>query len=240
MDDFGSLTLRPIALESEPAALPQYSGALTPEGAGHAEETLSDRVEFGGPLVIPIESTYGADHPELQAFLKAQAGSFRFAIAEMSVNFPFGDPPLSSASVEIDLADNVATGQTLAYSILPTNLTYPKEATKGFTLQPNLTIIGTGGSIGAASWSTTEHGTQAYMIGGPELSPHPAWMFQRTSAQRIEGSTRLVMVIQVPTGSTGSLTVSLQASLEKRHLRFFKRLIPLPGADAADPAMVRF
>jgi hypothetical protein len=237
MDDPDFLTLRPIALESEPAAL---SGALTPEGAGQVTETLSDRVQFGGPLVTPIDVTYGLNHPDLQAFLEAQAKAFRFVLAEMSINFPFGGPPLSTASVEVDLADNASTQQTLAYSILPTNLTWPKEATKGFTLQPNLTILGTGGSIGGPNWSTTEHGTAAYMIGGPELSPHPAWMFQRTLAQNIEGSTRLIMVIQVPSGHTGSLTVSLQASLEKRRLRFFKRQIPLPGADAANPAVVTF
>lgn len=78
------------------------------------------------------------------------------------------------------------------------------------------------------------------MVGGPELSPHPAWMFQRTPAQAIEGSTRLIIVIQVPAERTGFLSVSLQASVEKKRFRFFKRQIPLPGADAANPAVVRF
>jgi hypothetical protein len=240
VDDSDFLTLRPIELEPELAALSFYSGAPGALGvAGWKKLTLSDRVEFGGPLVVPVDSAYRPEDSDLQAFLKAQAKSFRFALAEMSVNFPFGDPPLATASVEVDLADDAATGQTFAYSILPTNLTSPKDATRGFTLQPNVTVLGTGGSMGGPSWSTTDHGTRAYMIGGPELSPHPAWMFQRSSAQDIEGSIRLVMVIQVPAGRTGSLTVSLQASLHKR-LRFFKRQIPLPGADAANPAVVAF
>jgi hypothetical protein len=219
VDDSDFLTLRPIALEPEPAAFSFDGGLLS---AGDAQ-TLSDRVEFGGPLIVPVDSA-----------------SFRFALAQMSVKFPFGDPPLATASIDVDLADDAATGQTFAYSILPTNLTSPKEETHGFMLQPNVTVVGTGGSIGGPSWSTTDHGTRTYMIGGPELSPHPAWMFQRTPAQDIEGSTRLIMVIQVPTGHTGSLTVSLTASLHKTRLRFFKRQIPLPGADAVNPGVVTF
>ena len=240
MDDSDFLVPRPITLEAEPAALLLNEGLLSVAAAGRAKETLSDRVEFGGPLVVPVDSTYRPEDPDLQAFLKAQAPRFRFALAQMSVKFPFGDPPLATASVEVDLVDDNETGQTSAYSILPTNLTSPKEETRGFTLQPNLTVAGTGGTVGGPSWSTTYHGTRAYMIGGPELSPHPAWMFQRSPAQDIEGSTRLIMVIQVPAGRTGSLTVSLQASLYKTRLRFFKRRIPLPGASAANPAVVTF
>jgi hypothetical protein len=187
-----------------------------------------------------VDSTYRPQDPDLQAFLRAQAPRFRFVLAQMSVKFPFGGPPLATASVEVDLADDGATGQTFAYSILPTNLTSPKEETRGFTLEPNLTVLGTGGSVGGPNWSTTDHGTRAYMIGGPELSPHPAWMFQRTPAQDIEGSTRLIMIIQVPVDRIGSLTISLQASLDKTRLRFFKRQIPLPGSGPANPCVVTF
>lgn len=241
MDDSDSLALRPIELDLEPVVPSSYLGRPgTAAAKGPKLPTLSDRVEFGGPSVVPIDSKYCPGDSKLQAFLNAHAGSFRFVLAEMSVNFPFGKPPLATASVEVDLEDDDATAETFAYSILPTNLTSPKDATKGFELQPNATILGTGGTIGGASWSTTVHGSQAYMIGGPELSPHPAWMFRRTSAQEIEGSTRLVMVVQVPDDCTGSLTVSLQASVHKTGLRFVKREIPLPGADAANPAVVRF
>ena len=240
MDDSDFLRPQPITLEPEPAALSFDGNLLSAQDAGGAKETLSDRVEFGGPLVIPVDGTYCPGDPDLLAFLKAQAPRFRFVLAQMSVKFPFGDPPLATASVEVDLADDAATGQTFAYSILPTNLTSPKEETRSFALQPNLTVAGTGGTVGGLSWSTTDHGTRAYMIGGPELSPHPAWMFQRTPAQNIEGSTRLIMIIQVPVGRIGSLTVSLQASLHQTRFRFFKRQIPLTGADAANPTVVTF
>ena len=106
MEDSDSLTLQPITLESEPAALSFDGEVLTAEDAVRAKETLSDRLEFGGPMVVPIDSGYHPEDSELQVFLKAQSENFRFALAQMSVNFPFGKPPLATASVEVDLADD--------------------------------------------------------------------------------------------------------------------------------------
>jgi hypothetical protein len=233
MDDI--LELQPIDLEAEPVAFGSTDAALSAK-----ELVLTGRVQFGSPQIVPIDESYQPEDTDLQAFVKAQAGSVRFALAHMSVHFPFGKPPLVAASVEVDLADDAGTGRTLAYSIFPTNLGYAKDVTHGFKLEPNLTIAGTGGSIGGINKKTVEHGTQDYLIGGPELSPHPAWMFRRTRAQAIEGSTRLIMVIEVPVGCIGSLSVSLQASVEKRKFRFIKRHIPLSGADQANPALVTF
>lgn len=230
---------RPIALEAEPAGLSPDASGLDFDEEVRAPEMLTGRVEFGGPQVAPVDSTYRPEDADLQAFVRAHAGRLRFVLAVMSVNFPFGDPPLATASVEVDLSDDTATGQTLAYTVFPANLGSAKEVTRGFEVKPNLTVAGVGGTLGGPNWSTVDHGSQAYLIGGPELSPHPAWMFRRTPAQAIEGSTRLVMVVQIPLGRVGSLSVSLQASIEKR-FRFAKRQIPLPGAGDANPAVITF
>jgi hypothetical protein len=229
---------RPVELELEtwPSSGPETYGAYDQV---RGRETLTGRVRFGGPVVAPIDGTYHPEDAELQAYLKAQAGSLRFVLALMSVTFPFGVPPLITASVEVDLRDDTGTGQTLAYSVFPANATSAKEVTRGFTLQPDLTILGTGGSAGGLTNSTTEQGTKSYLIGGPSLSPSPAWAFRRTQAQDIEGTTGLVMVVQVPVARTGSLSVSLLASIEER-FRFGKRQVPLDGADAASPAVITF
>jgi hypothetical protein len=224
---------RPVELEPEPVPSSSVDDEV------RSQETLTGRVEFGGPVIAPVDSTYHPEDAELQAFVKAKAGSLRFVLAIMSVHFPFGDPPLATANVEVDLKDDTATGQTLAYSVFPANVGFAKDVSRGFALQPNLTIAGTGGTIGGPSWTTADHGTEAFLIGGPEFSPRPAWKFRRTHAQDIVGPTRLVMVIQVPIGRTGSLSVSLLASIEERFL-FSKRQVPLPGAAAANPAVVKF
>jgi hypothetical protein len=230
----------PVVLEPEPGRS-SSPDQLSVEDDVRGPETLRGRVEFGGPLIAPIDDTYHPEDAELRAFVKAKSGSFRFVLATMSVNFPFAfrDPPLASASVEIDLMDDTATGQTLAYSLFPTSLAMAQEVTSGFSVQPNLTVAGTGGGIGTAARTTVSHGTKAYLIGGPELSPRPAWSFRRIAAQDIVGPTRLVMVIQVPFARTGSLSVSLLASIEERFF-FAKRRVPLPGAAAANPDVITF
>ena len=225
-----------LELETGPSSDLEKSGVYDQV---RGQEVLTGRVRFGGPVVVPIDGTYHPENAELQAYLKAKAGSLRFALTLMSVTFPFGVPPLVTASVEVSLRDDTETGQTLAYSVFPVNKTSARDVSHGFTLQPDLTIFGTGGSIGGVTNSTVEHGTSAYLIGGPELSPCPAWRFRRTDAQDIEGTTGLVMVVQVPAGRTGSLSVSLLASIEER-FRFAKRSVPLDCADPASPAVITF
>jgi hypothetical protein len=198
---------------------------------------LKGRVEFGGPLVTEITKKYHEDDADLQAFLKSRAASYRFVLAHMSVNFPPGKPPLTQASVQVNLSDDANSGLTLAYSIFPTRLSSPYEVAKGYEVGPELTIGPVKGKLGSFSAKTTEKGARDFVVGGPELSAHPAWIFQSTPAQKITGSTRLVMVIQIPVGRTGTLTVSLNAALKER---FWKRQIPLPGADDARPGLVTF
>ena len=230
---------QPIELEAEPVVPSPDDGGSSFYDEVRGPEKLTGRVEFGGPLVVPVDNTYHPEDADLQAFVKAQAGSLRFVLAVMSVNFPFGSPPLATASVEVELADDAATGQTLAHTVFPANLGSAKDVTRSFELKPNLTVAGVGGALGGPGWSTVDHGNQAYLIGGPELSSQPAWMFRRTPAQEIEGPTRLVMVVQIPLGRVGSLSVSLQASFEKR-FRFAKRQIRLPGAVDPNPAVITF
>ena len=103
---------------------------------------------------------------------------------------------------------------------------------------PTLTVGPVAAGLGSADVSTHDQGTRDFVVGGPELSAHPAWIFQPTPVQELVGSTRLVMVIQVLVGRTGTLGVSLQAQVEQR--RFRKHQITLPGATDANPRAVSF
>lgn len=227
IETFPNLPITAVALDPEPST-------ITTRGK---PPQLRDRVEFGGPLVTAITEEYHKEDADLQAFLVARADSYRFVLAHMSVNFPPINPPLSRASVEVNLSDDANSGFTLAYSIFPTHLGSPYEVTRGYELGPELTIGPVAAKAGTASATTVEHGIRDFIVGGPELSAHPAWIFQPTPVQKLVGSTRLVMVIRVPVGRSGALTVDLHAALKRR---FLKREVPLPGSDAARPGLVTF
>jgi hypothetical protein len=232
-----------LAFEAFPPLL-QAAIALEPETAGRvvrgpAAPELKGRVEFGGPLVTPIDKRYRPDDADLQAFIRGRADRLRFLVAHMSVNFPMRlPPPLSRAVVQVALHDDGNTGETIAYSLFPTHAGTSYDVTRGFSISPTLTVGPVTAGPGSAGASTVDHGTRDFVVGGPELSAHPSWSFQPTPAQELTGATRLVMIIQIPKGQSGTLSVDLAADLEQG--RFRKRRISLPGADEANPQAVSF
>jgi hypothetical protein len=232
-----------LAVESFPS-LPMAAVALDPEGVeyllrGPSAPELKDRVEFGGPIVTPIGKDYRPNDDDLQAFIRGQADRWRFVLAHMSINFPPSyPPPLTRAGVQVSLDDDANTGQTVAYSLFPTHAGTSYDVTQGFSISPTLTVGPVTAAPGSVGKSTTDHGTRDFVVGGPELSAHPVWNFQRTSAQELLGSSRLILVIQVPVGRTGVLTVDVTAGVEQGRWR--KRQIPLPAATGASPRAVNF
>ena len=211
-------------------------GTVDLQVRGPSAPLLKDRIEFGGPLVTPIDSSYPGD-ADLRTFVRGFESKLRFFLVHMSVNFPPSyPPPLTRASVQVTLADDVGGDEAIAYSLFPTRLGTAYEVSKGFALSPTLTVGPVGGGLGSVTRGTMEHGTRDFVVGGPELSPHPAWIFQPTSAQALVGSTRLVMIIQLPVARKGTLAVSLSAEVEQG--RFRKRRIPLPGASDVDPQVI--
>ncbi len=200
---------------------------------------LKGRVEFGGPVVAPIDEHYNPGDADLQAFIRGRADHLRFLIAHMSVSFPMSlPPPLSRAAVQVALDDDANTGETIAYSLFPTHAGTSYDLTRGFSISPTLTVGPVTVGLGSVSSSTADHGTRDFVVGGPELSSHPSWSFQPTPTQELTGATRLVMVIQIPKERTGTLSVDLTAEVEQG--RFRKRRIPLPAADQANPRAVSF
>lgn len=221
-----------LATEAFPR-LPRTAIALEPEAVATAVRgpdapELKGRVEFRGPLVTPIDERYRPDDADLQAFIRGRANRLRFLVAHMSVNFPVSyPPPLSRAAVQVALDDDGNTGETIAYSLFPTHAGTSYDVTRGFSISPTLTVGPVAGGPGSFGSSNVEHGTRDFVVGGPELSAQPSWTFQPTPAQELVGSTRLVMVIQIPKGRSGTISVDLAAVVEQG--RFRKHRIALPG-----------
>lgn len=223
VESFPALDMRDVELEQFPAP-PRLRGPVLP--------SLSERLQLGGPVFVPISADYHADDADLQAFIRGSQE--RWVLAHLAVTFPPRDgPPLESATVQVNLGDSGQPAATIAFSILPLASGTPYERTGSFTLSPNVTIGAAAGiSLGSAGTQIVQHGQDSFVIGDGELSAHPAWHFQPTPTQPLAGSNRLSMIVQVPAGRTGTISVDLSAQV--RTGTFRRRQVPLAPDAAAD------
>jgi hypothetical protein len=232
-----------MAYESFPDGLVFQSVALEPEPGSvvrsvtGAPALLADRLRFAGPQVTPIDARYRADDQDLQAFI-ANTVDKRFVLAIMALDFPTYDgPELASANVKVALRDSAEPSEAIAWSLLPMAAGSPYELTRGYDVSPSLKI-GTVGVAAKGQTATVDHGQRTYLRGSGELTADPSWAFTPTATQKLEGSTRLSMVIQIPRQRTGTISVTLAATTG--HGRFRKRRIPLQGDTADAPREVQF
>src|SRR5207237_7632914 len=90
-------------------------GTVELEVRGPSAPLLKDRAEFGGPLVTPIDSSYPGN-ADLQAFVRGLESKPRFFLVHMPVTFPpIYPPPLTTASVQVTLADDAGSDHAIAH-----------------------------------------------------------------------------------------------------------------------------
>lgn len=224
IENFPPLTMRDIELE-EVRSAPRLRGKKLP--------TLMERLAFGGPELVQISSDYHPDDADLQAFIRGSQE--RWVLAHLAVTFPPREgPSLESATVQVNLGDDGDPPGTIAFSILPVVAGTPYEETDTFTVSPNVTIgSAVGISLGSIGKQRVQHGEEAFLFGGPELSPRPAWHFKPTSTQELVGSTRLSMILRVPNGRIGKIGIDLSADVFKGP-RFRRRQVPLLPQGTSD------
>jgi len=220
-EEFPPLEMRAVDLEAVPIG-PRIRGALRP--------TLRKRLLFGGPAVTQISSSYHPEDADLQAFI---AGSdHRWVLAHMAVTFPSAeDPQLAFAKVQLALADDGDPPATRAFSMLPLSSGTAYEETRSYSVGPNVTVGGTGVTLGSVGREREVHGIDVFISGGD-----PAWTFTRTATQTLVGSSRLAMVLQTPPGRVGRISVDLEAEIlaRPRFWKLRKQKIPLVSDDPAD------
>jgi hypothetical protein len=224
VESFPPLAMRDVDLE-EVGAAPRLRGKKLP--------TLMERLAFGGPELVQITSDYHPDDADLQAFIRG--AQQRWVLAHLALTFPPREgPPLKSATVQVNLDDDGDPPATIAFSILPVVEATPYEETETFTVSPNVTIgSAVGISLGSIGRQRVIHREAAFLLGGPELSPRPAWHFTPTLAQELVGSTRLSMILRVPNGRSAKISIDLSAEVLDGP-RFRRRQVPLQPEGTAE------
>jgi hypothetical protein len=199
--------------------------------------SLRDRLQFGGPAVTPISSAYHPEDADLQAFIVgSNERCERWLLIQLAISFaPSEGPPLETATVHVNLSDDGEPSKTVAFSLLPLTSGTPYDETSTYTVSPSVNAGGLDISLGSAGKSIVHHGSQTFLVGGPEISATPTWTFMRTATQQLVGSWRLSMTVRAPQGRTGKISVDLEAKVAKRlGWTFKKKRIPLPVGDPTD------
>jgi hypothetical protein len=223
------LTYQPIVLDPQPE----------PGGVrrSRAPQPLADRVRFGGPLFTPIDSRYLPEDQDFQA-LVAGATDKRFLLATISVDFPPSDEAqLADAIVEVALRDDAEPSEVIAYQLIPLTAGTQFEVTRTYSLKPSIKVGPVGVDVNGQT-ASVDHGERTYLNGGGELTANPSWTFTPTKTQKLEGPNRLRMLIQIPRERTGTMSVTIRATVGGG--RFWKRRVPLQGAPADARGRVQF
>lgn len=216
----GSLTQQGrVSLESS-----GLSGAQAP-----SFPELKDRLSFGAPVLTSIGTNYHAEDNDLQTFIANTQE--RWFLAHMALDFLEGDGPrLESATVQVNLGDDGAHPDTIAFSILPLRASAPVGGALSFTLNPSVAGI----SVGALGWEPAPARVgKVFLTGKGELSSRVTWTFKRRRKQHLDCSTRLIMIIKSPKDCQGRISIGLGASVRTGKL-FRRRSTPLVNDTATN------
>lgn len=222
IESFPAITMATVELEP---ANPQLRGRKLP--------SLKDRLKFGGPLFARITTDYHPDDADLQAFL--HGSQERWVLAHLALGFPSSDgPPLATASVQVNLGDDGEPAETIAFSILPVAAGTPYEESEKFTINPHATVGHTVGiSLGSFGRETVRRGQEVFLTGDGELTSRPAWHFKSTPTHKLAGSMRLSMILRVPNGRVGRISIDLSATVLDG-APFRRRQVPLSPQGSSD------
>jgi hypothetical protein len=207
VEKFPPLQMNVIAFESAPPVqewVGVSAGVSGPRPRDLPE--LNEKLAFSVPQLTPIGPNYQPENDALQAFLTNTPD--RWFLAHMALNFLESDGPrLQSAGVKVNLGDDGAHPDTIAFSILPLLATAPPGPLASFTLNPTAF----GFSLGSVNWET--RAGKAFLTGKGELSSCVTWAFTRRRRQPLNCETRLVMIIKSPKGREGRISIELSASV---------------------------
>lgn len=194
---------------------------------------LAPRILIGGPLAIPITPDTVAIDDDLRAFVAAEAAEAAYHLVHLAATFTGGpdDPPLVSATLDLLLSTDSQQldddAPPIAWSMLPLRLADDHESTTSWTLGPQLTLFGSGGSIGSFERTDTRHTAEVFIEALGLLRPDPGWRINATSKTAMTGTLRFVLVVRGPRDRAVHATISLRSTVRSRALlRYRSQALP--------------
>lgn len=192
------------------------AAGVTTRGDERDDQPLEELIAIGGPVSMPVTAADLAGDDEAAVFVEARKESFSFHLVHLACAFrPLDDEPFVTATLRVELlrGDGLETPRPIALSIKPRRLGEPVEVTRSVRLGASLKIFDSG--VEEEEKRTFD---DPFLEGLNELRPDPSWELRRTRHTEIRGSQRFILVVQSPKGCLGNGTVSLSATVRRKHL----------------------
>jgi hypothetical protein len=169
---------------------------------------LEEGLSFGGPMAAPLQKKDVHDD-DLRTFMRDPAATWLLVHSGVTFKGEQKRAEFDRAMVAFRLAG----AEALAWSLYPISAATPLELSSALTFEPNFQVAGTGGGLGSAGKSKKRQTQEPFILSQDAQTATPSWLFKRTSAVKLEGNYRLVMVVRGRPGEQAKLTTTLNAAV---------------------------
>jgi hypothetical protein len=190
------------------------------KGATPALLQVSSWIELADPQHIQLSTTPVGDDKELEQFLAANKGQYRYDYVRLGCSFcPQNGERFEKATLAITLKpDGGATPEVpISWSI------FPLSDFQGAKQTTSAKIGGKGKIVTAEVGESTEVEKRIYSLRGyREGEPNPFWELYSTQTEALEGSLRFHMVVKSAAASPTIGEVRLEAVISNRSFVVFR------------------
>ena len=171
--------------------------------------------EIGGPVIIALTADRDdlKDDPDLIAYMKQEAGKFRFLIVTLACTLtPADGETFEEVWVKINLQrQDGADEPPIAWSMKPEKLSSDSEITKTAKLSSTLKLLDA-----EADLEVKNTYQRVYLEPRHELQSNPTWYLKTIEGVEIAGAYRFRMVVRAPLAAcTGAINVSTNIGRNK-------------------------
>lgn len=170
-------------------------------------EPLRGRVRVGGPHGFKITRGRAANDEGLRKLIADRTDRLDFYKVHLGVGFvTHNGPRLEAAQVKLVLTADPDTPAPFALSMTPTAAGTPVKVKRGASADLKVGVPSVGDAGLGVDAEQEYQSTKLFVRGYGLDGDTPGWEFTRTTGQRLEGSCRLQLIVQVTRGAR--LTVS--------------------------------
>jgi hypothetical protein len=171
-------------------------------------DPLKGRVKAGPPHGFKITEARVAGDEGLRRFIQENSDQVDYYFVFLSISFVTAKGPrLESAQLKLALNTDPETPIPFALAIRPDAAGTPVKVERGVTIGPKLSLPVVGDTeLGEADRKIEYEETRLFVRALGSLGSTPGWEFTRATGKRLEGDSRLELIVQ--TGRGAKLSVS--------------------------------